>query len=311
MLCGVRVAARFTKVFASRFMSTSLPPSASPSFRFAACQVLVGSDKEQNLLSAQSSIAEAAKNGAQVIALPECFNCPYATSSFPVYAEPVPDGPSGKMLSEAAAKHRIYLIGGSIPERSDDGKVYNTSLVFNPNGLLIAKHRKIHLFDIDVPGKITFKESDTLSPGSSPTIFETEFGKIGLAICYDIRFPELALLYAKRGAKFLCYPGAFNMTTGPAHWELLQRGRAVDNQVFVATISPARNPESTYQAWGHSTVVNPWGEVIATTSHEPGIVYADIDLTKVDEMRQNIPVYQQKRTDLYHVSDLQAESHKT
>lgn len=160
--------------------------------------------------------------------------------------------------------------------------------------------QKVHLFDINIPGKITFKESETLSPGQSLTIVKTEFGNIGVGICYDMRFPELAQLYAQNDCRLICYPGAFNMTTGPAHWELLQRSRALDNQLFVATCSPARDTTSGgYVAYGHSTVVDPWGTVIATTEHGEDIVYADLDLAKVDEVRQNIPIRAQKRSDLY------------
>jgi len=276
---------------------------ATSSFKFAACQLLVSDDKQANVETARKAIDEAAGNGAKVVALPECFDCPYSNACFPTYAEETPSGPASQMLQEAARRNKIYLIGGSLPERDGD-KIYNTCQVFGPEGQLLAKHRKIHLFDIDVPGKITFRESDTLTAGQTLTLFDTEYCKIGVGICYDIRFPELAMLYAKRGAKFLVYPGAFNMTTGPAHWELLQRGRAVDNQLYVAAISPARNPKSTYQAWGHSTIVAPWGDVVATTEHEPGIVYADIDISKVDEMRASIPVYQQKRKELYELKDL-------
>lgn len=274
-------------------------------FKFAACQLLVSDDKNANIENAKKVIDEAASNGANVIALPECFDCPYSNSCFPTYAEEVPDGPASRMLSEAAARNKIYLIGGSIPER-EGSKLYNTCQVFGPDGKLLAKHRKIHLFDIDVPGKITFKESDTLTPGDSLTTFDTEYCRIGVGICYDLRFPELAMLYAKRGCQFLVYPGAFNMTTGPAHWELLQRSRAVDNQLYVSMVSPARNPSSTYQAWGHSTVVAPWGDIIATTDHNPSVIYADIDLGKVTEMRSSIPVYKQKRKDLYEIIDKSA-----
>eukprot|EP01112_Ceratiomyxa_fruticulosa_P009849 TRINITY_DN258_c0_g1_i1.p1 TRINITY_DN258_c0_g1~~TRINITY_DN258_c0_g1_i1.p1 ORF type:complete len:328 (-),score=61.66 TRINITY_DN258_c0_g1_i1:351-1334(-) len=289
------------KQFSRTFMASS-----STKFVFAGCQLLVGENKEENLSNARKAIDEASQKGAHIVSLPECFNCPYSNASFPVYAESIPDGPSTKMLSLAASSNKVYLIGGSFPEKDGD-KLYNTSLVFDPEGNLIAKHRKIHLFDIDVPGKIRFKESETLSPGSTPTVFETKFGKIGLGICYDIRFAELALLYSQRGAKFLVYPGAFNMTTGPAHWELLQRSRALDNQLYVAAVSPARNPSSSYTAWGHSTVVNPWGEVISTTGHEPGIIYAEIDFSKLDEIRANIPITLQKRDDIYKVVDIVAE----
>ena len=206
------------------------------------------------------------------------------------------------MVLSLAKKLGIYLVGGSIPEREQKtGRVYNTCVIAGPQGQLITKHRKVHLFDIDVPGQITFKESDTLSAGNQVTVFDTPYCKIGVGICYDIRFPELSMLMKNSGAKFLMFPGAFNLTTGPAHWELLQRARAVDNQVFVAATSPARGPEGGYQAWGHSSVISPWGEVIATTGHEESIVYADIDIKKVDEMRRNIPTSSQKRTDIYNL----------
>jgi len=204
------------------------------------------------------------------------------------------------MLQEVAKHYKVYVIGGSIPEKEGD-KLFNTSVSFDPLGNIIGKHRKVHLFDIDVPGKIRFVESETLTAGNSLTILDTEFCKIGVGICYDIRFAELALLYCAQGAKFLVYPGAFNMTTGPPHWELLQRGRALDNQLYVATVSPARDPNADYTAWGHSSVVNPWGEVIATTDEKPNIVYADIALSRVDEVRSQIPVLQQKRKDIYEV----------
>lgn len=283
--------------------------AAAKRFRFAGLQLLVGADKEANLARARDLIAQAVANGARLISLPECFNCPYSNDSFPTYAEAVPGGPSAAMLQEAARKHSVYLVGGSIPEREGD-KLYNTSVVYDPQGNLIAKHRKVHLFDISVPpgeGRpgMTFKESDTLSPGGDITSFTTEWCDVGLGICYDMRFPEMAQVLTKRGVKLLVYPGAFNTTTGPAHWELLQRARAVDNQVYVATVSPARNPDSKYQAWGHSTVVDPWGTIVATTEHDEAITYADIHLDKVDEVRQMIPVSLQKRHDLYEVKEVQ------
>lgn len=268
-------------------------------FRLALVQLAVGTIKEDNLSRAVKLIKQAATNGAQVVSLPECFNSPYGTSFFPEYAEPIP-GPSSETLMAAARENKVWLVGGSIPEE-DCGKLYNTCAVFNPEGEMIAKHRKVHLFDIDVPGKITFKESTTLSPGNNLTMFDTPFCKIGIGICYDIRFAELAQIYARSGCKLLLYPGAFNMTTGPLHWELLQRARALDNQVYVATASPARDACGPYVAWGHSTAVNPWGEVIATTEHAEDIVYVDVDLDVVDQVRAQIPVTSQRRRDLYEV----------
>ncbi|CEG69115.1 Putative Nitrilase [Rhizopus microsporus] len=204
------------------------------------------------------------------------------------------------MLSSAAKDANIYLIGGSIPEKEEaTGKIYNTTTVYDPSGAMIAKHRKVHLFDIDVPGKITFKESETLSPGSWLTSVDTKYGKLGLGICYDIRFPEMAMIAARKGCLAMIYPGAFNMTTGPLHWELLQRARAVDNQIYVATCAPARDLNADYHSWGHSTVVDPRGAVIATCEEKETIVYADIDPQEVKNVRTYIPLYDQRRFDIY------------
>ncbi len=159
----------------------------------------------------------------------------------------------------------------------------------------------MHLFDIDIPGRITFRESDTLSPGDQLALFDTPWGRVGLGICYDMRFPALAMLLRAAGASILIYPGAFNMTTGPAHWELLQRARALDNQCYFAAVSPARNPDSSYTAWGHSTIVNPWGEVIATTDEGAATIVAELDMARVAAVRAQIPVSLQTRDDLYEV----------
>ena len=157
----------------------------------------------------------------------------------------------------------------------------------------------MHLFDIDVKGRMTFRESDTLTGGSALAHFDTPFGRVGLGICYDMRFPLLAMLLRQAGCSILIFPGAFNTVTGPPHWELLLRARALDTQCFVAGCSPARNPDAKYQAWGHSTVVSPWGEVVATTDETPQTVFADLNLNRVDEVRAQIPVGHQARTDVY------------
>ncbi|MEQ2251088.1 Carbon-nitrogen hydrolase [Ilyodon furcidens] len=275
-------------------------------FRLAVVQLRVSSVKADNLSRVRRLVKEAAGQGSKVVLLPECFNSPYGTSFFSTYAEKIP-GESTQVLSEVAKENKLYLVGGSIPEE-DAGKLYNSCAVFGPDGEMILKHRKIHLFDIDVPGKIRFQESETLSPGNSLSMFDTPFCKVGVGICYDMRFAELAQLYSRKGCHLLVYPGAFNMTTGPAHWELLQRGRAVDNQVYVATASPARDEAASYVAWGHSTVVNPWGEVIAKSGPEETIIYADIDLQYLADIRQQIPIISQRRDDLYTVTSVQQGS---
>jgi len=270
---------------------------------------MCGADKLRNLQSAVAAIAEAAANRAQIVSLPECFNSSYATEEFPRNAEPIPASRaeivpekhvSVATLSAAAARHGVFLIGGSIPERDEaSGWVYNTCVAFGPDGEIVAKHRKMHLFDIDIPGRMTFRESETLSAGAGLSTFDTPWGRVGLGICYDLRFPVLSMLLRQAGCSMLFFPGAFNTTTGPAHWELLIRARALDTQCYVAAVSPARNPESKYQAWGHTTLVSPWGEVAATTDEAPGIVYGEIRPTRVAEVRAQIPVGSQARADLY------------
>jgi omega-amidase len=253
-------------------------------------------------------VLEAASNGARLIVLPECFNSPYGTACFPKYAEtllPSPpteeQSPSYHALSRAARDAGAYVVGGSIPEYSAETKnYYNTSLTFGPDGALLATHRKVHLFDIDIPGKMRFCESEVLSPGNKITTVDLpEYGKIAVAICYDIRFPELAMTAARRGCFLLAYPGAFNLTTGPLHWELLARARAVDNQTFVALCSPARDVGADYKAWGHSMVVDPNAEVLGQLDEKEGILYAEFASERIEEVRRGIPVYTQRRFDVY------------
>lgn len=276
---------------------------AATRFRLALIQHAVSPLKAGNLCKVRTLVKEAALKGAKVVALPECFNSPYGTKYFPEYAEKIP-GESTQVLSDVAKEYGVHLIGGSIPEE-DGGKFYNTCTVFAPNGSMLLKYRKIHLFDIDVPGKICFRESETLSPGNKLCTFDTPYCKIGIGVCYDLRFAELAQIYTKKGCQLLVYPGAFNMTTGPAHWELLQRARAVDNQVYIAAVSPARNENDSYVAWGHSSIVNPWGEVMTKVGPEETIAYADIDLKYLSDIRQQIPILKQKRNDLYSVQAVQ------
>lgn len=198
-----------------------------------------------------------------------------------------------------AAEAGVYLIGGSIPE-ADRGKFYNTCLVFSPEGQLLAAHRKIHLFDIDIPGKTRFQESETLSPGSTMTIVELpEYGLLGVGICYDIRFPEMATIAARKGCFAMVYPAAFTEPTGALHWELLARSRAVDNQIYVVMCSPARNATSNYLAWGHSMIVNPMAEVISEADENETIIFAQLDDPTIRETRQAIPLCTQRRFDVY------------
>eukprot|EP00795_Rhopilema_esculentum_P016767 gene16767-8229_t len=268
----------------------------------ALVQLKVTGNKAENLKNAHSLIKQAADNGAKLISLPECFNSPYGTQYFADYAEPIP-GETSNTLSKIAKDLQVHLIGGSIPETRGD-KIYNTTTVFGPDGTLIGTYSKMHLFDINVPGKMVFKESEILSPGNNLFTFQVGPLKVGLGICYDMRFPELAHLYDKQGCNLLIYPGAFNMTTGPAHWHSLVTARALDNQLYVAGCSPARDESATYVAWGHSTVVDPWGKAIASAAEKEDVIYAEIDADYVDTIRNQIPTHFQKRKDIYQVNNL-------
>lgn len=268
-------------------------------FKIALCQMMGSMDKEESKARAATMVTEAAENGAQVVVLPEMWNTPYSNDYFRQYAEPA-DGSTVQFMSQLAKDNDIYLIGGSISEL-DDGKVYNTSFSFNRSGELIGKHRKVHLFDIDVEGGIRFMESDTLTPGSNTTVIETEYCKIGVAICYDVRFPELSRNMALEGAKVIVLPAAFNLTTGPAHWDLTMRARALDNQVYYAACAPARDMEGVYQSYGNSCIASPWGEFVAHTDEKESIVYGDIDLDRVEAVRQQLPLLKHRRKELYNL----------
>lgn len=271
--------------------------------KLALCQMNVIDDKEKNLKKASSMIASASKK-ADFIVLPEMFNCPYSNDKFIEYGEKEKDSPTLNKISSLAHENNIYILAGSIPEKEDD-KLFNTSYLFDRQGNIIAKHRKMHLFDIDVKDKITFKESDVLTAGDEFTIANTEFGKIGIGICYDIRFPELARVMVENGASILFYPGAFNMTTGPAHWELLFRSRALDNQVFCIGVAPALNKDASYHSYGHSIVANPWGEVMAQASQKEEMIFCEIDLDEIKKVREELPLLKNKREDLYEVIEKQ------
>ncbi len=268
--------------------------------KLALCQMNVIDNKEENIKTASLMINESASKNADFIVLPEMFNCPYSNDKFIEYGEEEKDSYTLNKISALAKRNNVYILAGSIPEKEND-KLYNTSYLFDKTGNIIAKHRKMHLFDIDVKGKITFKESDVLTAGDSFTLAETEFGKIGIGICYDVRFPELARVMVENGALMLFYPGAFNMTTGPAHWELLFRSRALDNQVFCVGVAPALNMDASYHSFGHSIIANPWGEIIAEAGEKEDLIFCEIDLDEIKKVREELPLLKNKREDLYEV----------
>ena len=265
--------------------------------KIALCQMPVGMDKDENLTKADQLVKKAADDGADLVVLPEMFNCPYSNKYFRAFGEREGEG-TYLFLSKLAAENKVVLVGGSIPEL-DGEEVYNTSYVFSSEGNCIGKHRKTHLFDIDIPGGIRFVESDTLTPGSTSTVVDTEFGKIGIAICYDIRFPEFFRNMVLDGAKLIIVPAAFNMTTGPAHWELTARARALDNQTFVAMCSPARDEDGVYVAYGHSLVADAWGNVVSQLDEREAVLYTDIELDACDEIRQNLPLLKHRKPEVY------------
>ncbi|CAG9566333.1 unnamed protein product [Danaus chrysippus] len=279
-------------------MSTKEEAKRREGFKIALVQLSVGPDKAKNVAAAVSEIHKAKEKGAHVVALPECFNSPYGTKYFNEYAEEVPSGATSRALSRAAAEAGVCVVGGTVPERCGD-KLYNTCTVWDDSGKLLAQYRKMHLFDIDIPNKITFKESEVLSAGDHVSTFDYRGVRFGIGICYDIRFPELAHLMAQQGCSMLLYPGAFNMTTGPKHWELLGRARANDCQLWVGLVSPARDTDAGYVAWGHTTLIDPWGQVKGQLDEKPGVIVEDIDLKVVEEVRSQIPIRIQRRTDVY------------
>ena len=262
--------------------------------KIAAIQMSTVADKMENVRTVKTYLEKIKDENPDFVILPEMFCCPYQTENFPIYAEKE-GGPVWQQLSGYAKQYGIYLIGGSMPEKDAEGNVYNTSYIFDREGKQIGKHRKVHLFDIDVKGGQTFKESDTLTAGDSDTVFDTEFGKIGVMLCFDIRFPELSRMMVNDGAKVIFVPAAFNMTTGPAHWELSFRTRALDNQIYMVGCAPARDVSAGYISWGHSIVTDPWGRVIDMLDEKKGILLAELDMDYEEQVREELPLLKSRR----------------
>eukprot|EP00922_Rhytidocystis_sp_ex-Travisia-forbesii_P005995 GHVS01008703.1.p1 GENE.GHVS01008703.1~~GHVS01008703.1.p1 ORF type:complete len:395 (+),score=104.38 GHVS01008703.1:1570-2754(+) len=284
-----------------------------------------------------------------ILVLPEMWNTPYSTGLFSAFAIPLPDigwrrraaeeeegGPPPacqpsddvcSYLSTLASTGSMFVVGGSVAEEVKDMKttICNTCMVFDPQGTLIAKHRKVHLFDINVPSTTTsssspsssicFRESDTLSAGNAITTFTTPFGIVGVGICYDLRFPLLsAAMRHLRGVDLLIFPGAFNHVTGPAHWLALLRARAIDNQSVVVGCSLGVpqlaqtgcqvREEGDYPAYGHSCVVDAWGRVKCEMGGGVGVAYCEVDMAEVKHVRQVVPVGEQQRKDLYKLEEV-------
>jgi nitrilase len=261
--------------------------------RVAAIQMVSAPEVAANLAAAERLVAEAAAAGAKLVALPEyfCILGRHETDKVKV-REKEGAGPIQDFLAEAASRNRVWLVGGTIPlVSSNEKKVRNACLVFDDAGRRVARYDKIHLFGLDLANN-NFDEARTIEPGDRPVVLETPFARIGLSVCYDVRFPELYRAAGEVDAWFV--PSAFTAVTGAAHWDILMRARAIENQCYV--IAPAQgglHPNGR-RTWGHSMVVDPWGEVLACRAEGEGVVLAELDAARLAEVRQSLPALQHR-----------------
>ncbi|MDK3026212.1 carbon-nitrogen hydrolase family protein [Cupriavidus taiwanensis] len=271
-------------------MSPAKPASPAP-FRVAAVQTVTGTSLDANLARAEARIAEAAAGGAELVLLPEYFCIMGRAESDKVAVrEHDGDGPVQQFLADTARRHGIWLVGGTLPMWCDDPqRVYNTSLAFNPRGERIARYDKIHLFGF-TRGTESYDESRTILAGRTPVSFDAPCGRVAMSVCYDLRFPELYRgLAADGGTSLILMPAAFTYTTGQAHWEILLRARAIENQCYVLAAAQGGKHENGRRTWGHSMLVDPWGEVLAMLPEGEGVVGGVIDPARLEEVRQNLP----------------------
>ena len=256
--------------------------------RVAAIQMVSSTSVEENLRTAEALIAEAAAQGADLVALPEYFPIMGRRDAdkFAV-REPDGNGPIQDFLAETACRHGVWVVGGSMPLVAHvDDKVLNTCLVFNPQGARVARYDKIHLFGFQ-KGTERYNESATIEPGRLPVTFDTPFGRIGLSICYDLRFPEL--FRALGEIDLLVLPAAFTEVTGRAHWEILLRARAIENQCYVLAIGQGGVHENRRETYGNSMLIDPWGEVIVRRDKGAGVVIGELDHARIAEVRTSLP----------------------
>ena len=276
--------------------------------RVAALQTTAVGDRDSNLAAAGTLVEEAADAGAELVVLPEYFSVAGTPEVLREQAELL-DGPTLTWASATASRHGIHLVVGSIPERTGrlDGRLFNTSCLVGPGGDTLAAYRKIHLFDVALGG-VEFRESDTMAPGDSAVVVPVgPWGVggapalVGLSLCYDIRFPELYRILALGGAAIITVPAAFTAVTGPAHWELLLRARAVEEQVFMIGAGQVGDlPAGMPRCHGHSMIVDPWGTVLAERIEPgPGVVLADLDPGQMDEVRARLPVLANRQPGAY------------
>lgn len=266
------------------------------SVKVALIQFKCDKDFFENINRILKFIDKASKNNAKIICLPEMFCCPYEFEYFKNIS--ISDIEYLKLkLSETAGKNNIYLIAGSIPEKIGN-KIYNTCFVYDFNGNELGCYRKLHLFDVDLKDKVSFYESKVISRGNEFLVFDTVYGKIGVEICFDIRFPELTSKLVERGAEMIFCPANFSFETGKLHWELLLRSRAVDNQCYIFGCGTARNNKQKFISYGNSIAVDPFGKIISELDDNEEILYAEIDLNYEKKLRSEFPILKLKRKDI-------------
>lgn len=264
------------------------------SYLAAAVQMTASSVKEENLAKAETFVRLAAERGASLVVLPEVFSWRGPKGEGTKQAEAIP-GPTSDRLSALARQHRIHLVAGSFLEHSDEPRSHNTSLLLSPAGDILACYRKIHLFDIDIPGQVTVKESASMKPGTDVVIQDTPLGTFGLSVCYDLRFPELYRQLAQRGAEVIFVPSAFTFPTGAAHWEPLLRARAIENQAYVIAPNQIGKNVHGHADYGNSMIIDPWGKVIARAPDKECIITAEIDREYVEKVRKELPCLAHRR----------------
>jgi deaminated glutathione amidase len=269
------------------------------SFRASAIQMSAGPDKEANLAMAGELVAAAAAAGADLVALPEVFAWRGPQEREPEMAEPLA-GRIGTFASALARRLGIWLVAGSILESDDAAsggrKCFNTTALFSRDGTLAASYRKIHLFDVDVEGRIQVRESKTRLAGGEPCCIDTELGRIGIAICYDLRFPELFRELAAAGAEIMVLPSAFTAPTGRAHWHTLVRARAIENQCYFLAPNQFGASAMGFENYGHSLIVDPWGEVLADGGPGgPCVVTAELSAGLLTRVRSELPALSHRR----------------
>ncbi len=266
---------------------------STESFRVAALQMVSAPNRERNLAEAGRLIAEAARDGAKLVLLPEyfCYMGFKDTDKLALREKPG-DGPIQQFLSDTAREHNVWVIGGTLPlEAPDASRVLNSSIVFDPSGKQVARYDKIHLFNFE-KGADSFDEARTIQPGADVQTFDAPFGRVGLSVCYDLRFPEL---YRSMGdCALIVVPSAFTYVTGQAHWEMLLRARAVENQCYVLAAAQGGTHETGRRTWGHSMLIDPWGDIVAVQDEGAGVVAGNVDPARIASVRQSLPAFRHR-----------------